>query len=78
MTSLSPGPPPDLGGYKNLVCGHGQDGYHLHVSLIPKRNLPRLERHHYCGHAVVFWTLTLEKRARGWLTAEFHFICFSR
>ena len=39
-----------------------------------KRNLPRLERHHYQGHAVVFWTNTLEARARGWLTPAFHAI----
>jgi hypothetical protein len=38
----------------------------------PKRNLPRLERHHYQGHAVVFWTLTLEERASGWLNPAFH------
>ena len=37
-----------------------------------KRNLPRLERHHYQGHAVVFWTNTLEARASGWLTPAFH------
>jgi len=37
-----------------------------------KGKLPRLERHHYQGHAVVFWTNTLEKRARGWLTSAFH------
>ncbi len=37
-----------------------------------KRNLPRLERHRYQGHAVVFWTNTLEDRARGWLTSSFH------
>ena len=37
----------------------------------PKRTLPRLDRHHYQGHAVVFWTLTLEERSRGWLTAPF-------
>ncbi|GDY19838.1 hypothetical protein LBMAG56_11830 [Verrucomicrobiota bacterium] len=42
------------------------------MDFIPKRNLPRLERHHYQGHAVVFWTNTLEERARGWLTQEFH------
>jgi len=29
-------------------------------------------RHHYQGHAVVFWTNTLEARARGWLTPAFH------
>jgi REP element-mobilizing transposase RayT len=38
----------------------------------PKGNLPRRERHHYQGHAVVFWTNTLEERARGWLTLAFH------
>jgi REP element-mobilizing transposase RayT len=37
-----------------------------------KGKLPRLERHHYQGHAVVFWTNTLEERARGWLTPAFH------
>ena len=36
-----------------------------------KRKLPRLERHRYQGHAVVFWTNTLEQRARGWLTPTF-------
>jgi len=38
----------------------------------PRGNLPRLARHHYQGHAVVFWTNTLEKRVRGWLTPSFH------
>jgi REP element-mobilizing transposase RayT len=42
------------------------------VSFVPKRNLPRLERHRYQGHAVVFWTLTLDERARGWLTPGLH------
>ena len=42
------------------------------MGLEQKGNLPRLERHHYQGHAVVFWTNTLEARARGWLTPEFH------
>jgi putative transposase len=37
-----------------------------------KGNLPRLERHHYQGHAVIFWTNTVEHRARGWLTPQFH------
>jgi len=37
-----------------------------------KGKLPRLVRHHYQGHAVVFWTNTLEQRARGWLTPVFH------
>jgi putative transposase len=43
------------------------------VFAIPKRKLPRLERHHYTGHAVVFWTLTLENRSKGWLGEDFHF-----
>jgi REP element-mobilizing transposase RayT len=33
-----------------------------------------LERHLYQGHAVIFWTNTLEARARGWLTPAFHAI----
>lgn len=37
-----------------------------------KGKLPRLERHKYQGHAVVFWTNTLEQRARGWLTPALH------
>jgi REP element-mobilizing transposase RayT len=40
-----------------------------------KDNLPRLLRHHYQGHAVVLWTLTLEHRAKGWLNGSFH-ACF--
>jgi REP element-mobilizing transposase RayT len=38
-----------------------------------KRNLPRLAKHFYQGHAVVFWTNTLEERARGRLTKDFYF-----
>ncbi|MGA9779366.1 MAG: hypothetical protein ACLPRE_02205 [Limisphaerales bacterium] len=37
-----------------------------------KDNLPRLLRHHYQGHAVVLWTLTLEHRDTGWLNESFH------
>jgi putative transposase len=37
-----------------------------------KGKLPRLERIRYQGHAVIFWTNTLEQRVRGWLTPEFH------
>lgn len=37
-----------------------------------KGKLPRLEKHFYQGHAVVFWTNTLEERSRGWLTKGFH------
>jgi len=44
------------------------------MSFEHKRNLPRLERQHYQGYAVVFWTNTLEARARGWLTPAFHSI----
>jgi hypothetical protein len=38
----------------------------------PKDNLPRLLRHHYQGHAVVMWTLTMEHRTTGWLNELFH------
>jgi putative transposase len=34
--------------------------------------LPRLPREHYQGDAVVFWTLTIFDRAKGWLTPLFH------
>src|SRR3954465_1877711 len=39
---------------------------------LQKGKLPRLPRPHYQGHAAVFWTNTLEERARGWLTDGFH------
>ena len=42
------------------------------MSTPRKGKLPRLKRHHYQGHAVVFWTNTLEQRSRGWLTPAFH------
>ena len=45
-----------------------------YVTILEKGNLPRLPRHHYQGYAVVFWTNTLEERARGWLIKEFHSI----
>jgi hypothetical protein len=35
-------------------------------------NLPRLPREYYQADAVVFWTLTVFDRAKGWLTPEFH------
>ena len=35
-------------------------------------SLPRLAREYYQGDAVVFWTLTLFDRAKGWLKPEFH------
>jgi len=31
-----------------------------------------LAKSFYQGHAVVFWTNTLEERSRGWLTKQFH------
>jgi REP element-mobilizing transposase RayT len=34
--------------------------------------LPRLPREYYQGDAVVFWTLTIFDRAKGWLTPQFH------
>jgi putative transposase len=34
--------------------------------------LPRLERCYYQGDAVVFWTLAIFDRAKGWLTQVFH------
>ena len=42
------------------------------MSTMHKGNLPRLEKHRYQGHAVVFWTNTLEERTRGWRTPAFH------
>jgi len=42
------------------------------MSLERKGKLPRLGRTYYQGHAVVFWTNTLEERASGWLTPAFH------
>ena len=48
---------------------------HLHteaVSPSEKGNLPRLDKKRYQGHAVVFWTNTLEERARGWLSPRLH------
>ena len=42
------------------------------MSFKLKGNLPRLLRHHYQGPAVVFWSNTLEARARNWLTPVFH------
>ncbi len=35
-------------------------------------SLPRLAREHYQGDAVVFWTLTIFDRAKGWLSDAFH------
>ncbi len=35
--------------------------------------LPRLSKERYQGHAVVMWTLTMEKRSSGWLNDQLHF-----
>ncbi|MBI2929155.1 MAG: hypothetical protein HYY24_26115 [Verrucomicrobia bacterium] len=37
-----------------------------------KHHLPRLPRPYYQAFAVVHWTITLERRAQGWLDASFH------
>lgn len=37
-----------------------------------KGHLPLLARGFYCGHSFVHWTLTLEQRATGWLSSDFH------
>ncbi len=42
------------------------------MGFVRKGNLPRLARHHYQGHAIVFWTNTVEGRAQGWLNDRFH------
>lgn len=42
------------------------------VATPRKGKLPRLEKYRYQGHAVVFWTNTLEERSRGWLNPSFH------
>jgi hypothetical protein len=34
--------------------------------------LPRLPREYYQADAVVFWTLTVFDKAKGWLTSQFH------
>ncbi len=38
-----------------------------------KGHLPRLAPENYRGRAFVHWTLTLERRATGWLDDSFHF-----
>ena len=45
------------------------------TSLIPQleiHHLPRLAPEFYRGSAVVQWTITLERRATGWLDSTFH------
>lgn len=39
---------------------------------VDKRSLPRLAPEFYRGQAFIHWTLTIEGRATGWLTVEFH------
>jgi putative transposase len=46
------------------------------VPLTPQpewHHLPRLDPEFYRGFAVVHWTITLERRATGWLDDRFHF-----
>ena len=38
----------------------------------PSGYLPRLTDNTYCGHAIVFWTLTMRDRHTGWLTPNLH------
>ncbi len=40
----------------------------------PKRpgHLPRLNRAHYQGYAIVLWTHCIEERKTGWLSEKFH------
>jgi len=38
----------------------------------PKGQLPRMPSASYRGMAYVFWTYTMEDRAKGWLNAEWH------
>ena len=43
--------------------------------LLPQpqmHHLPRLDPEHYRGFAAVLWTITFERRARGWLDPPFH------
>jgi putative transposase len=40
--------------------------------LLQKGHLPRLAPEWYRGRAFVHWTFTVEQRATGWLTRDFH------
>jgi putative transposase len=42
------------------------------VDAVRKGTLPRLASEYYRGLAYVHWTLTIEQRATGWLTPQFH------
>jgi len=44
----------------------------FHAPQPPMHHLPRLEPEAYQGFAVVFWTITLERRTTGWLDSDFH------
>ena len=35
-------------------------------------HLPRLDDRAYCGYAFIHWSMTVEMRKRGWLSADFH------
>ena len=56
-----------------------ESGYVRHVKPAPLtpqpecHHLPRLAPEFYRGFAVVHWTITLERRATGWLDELFHF-----
>jgi len=39
---------------------------------VVKHHLPRLAAEFYCGQSFIHWTLTINNRATGWLTPEFH------
>lgn len=74
-SSVEVSPPRYLGGYFSVTCtldGFPRPRDTRAVSFERNGNLPRLLPHHYQGHAVVFWTITLEARARGWLNPAFH------
>jgi len=69
-------PPAYAGGYEfqpNFSLPTALSGrYDWRMPFRPKGKLPKLDPHRYQGHAVVFWTLTLQDRAQGWLTPQFH------
>ena len=46
--------------------------YHSGPPRPQLHHLPRLAPEFYRGFAAVFWTITLERRATGWLDAAFH------
>lgn len=56
-----------------LVARCGSSGI-IHVAFAEKSNLPRLGREWYQGHAIVFWTHTIQQRTTGWLDGRFHSI----